>query len=144
MKNLTYKDLVENTRNFFSESGLIDNLFLDLCRAKMDTDIRGREVNISVIVPDNEGEKLVTVNKYFVYATRNTARIIIGEPNHPFIIDKEDVRLDIIRQVESLHPYIRQNILKQSVLGIYEIISPTICYTSIAPRLKVEIRGLRK
>jgi len=53
MKNLTYKDLVENTRNFFSESGLIDNLFLDLCRAKMDTDIRGREVNISVIVPEN-------------------------------------------------------------------------------------------
>ena len=138
---MTYKDLVENTRNFFSESGLKDNLFLDLCRAKKATDIRGRLVNISVIIPDKEGEKQVTVNKYFNYAIRNTARIIIGEPNHPFIIDKEDFRPDINKVLESLHPFARQNILKQSVLSVYEIISPQICYLSIAPRLKVEIKG---
>ena len=51
-----YKDLVENTRNLYTESGLIDSLFLDLCNAKTDTDIRGRQVNISVIIPDKEGE----------------------------------------------------------------------------------------
>ena len=140
-KKLTYKDLVENTRNFFSESGLKDNLFLDLCRAKKATDIRGRLVNISVIIPDKEGEKQVTVNKYFDYAMKNTPRIIIGEPNHPFIIDKEDTNPDIIKELENLHPFIRHSIIKQSVLKIFEITSPHICYLSIAPRLKVEIRG---
>ena len=138
---MTYKDLVENTRNFFSESGLIDNLFLDLCRAKNATDIRGRLVNISVIIPDKEGEKQVTVNKYFDYAMKNTPRIIIGKPNNPFIIDTEDMRPYIIKELENLHPFIRHNILKQSVLKIFEITSPHICYLSIAPRLTVEIRG---
>lgn len=135
-----YNDLVE-LRNFFTESGLKDNLFLDLCRAKKDTDIRGRLVNISVIIPDKEGEKQLTVNKYFDYAMKNTPRIIIGKPNNPFIIDTEDMRPDIIKELESLHPFIRHNIIKQSVLKIFEITSPHICYLSIAPRLKVEIRG---
>ena len=138
---MTYKDLVENTRNFFSESGLKDNLFLDLCRAKKATNIRGRLVNISVIIPDKEGEKQVTVNKYFDYAMKNTPRIIIGKPNNPFIIDTEDMRPYIIKELESLHPFIRHSIIKQSILKIFEITSPHICYLSIAPRLKVEIRG---
>ena len=139
---MTNKDLVESNQKFYTESGLKDNVFLDLCRAKTDTVIRGRLVNISVIVPDKEGEQQVTINKYFDYAIRNTARIIIGEPNPPFLIDKEDIRPDIIKGLECLHPYIRQNIIKQSALKIYEITSPNICYLSIAPRLKVEIRGL--
>ena len=70
--------------------------------------------------------------------------IIIGKPNYPFIIDNEDIRLDIIKELESLHPFIRQNIMKQSVLKIFEITSPHICYFSITARLKVEIKGLRK
>jgi hypothetical protein len=138
-----YKDLEEPNRNFFTESGLIDNLFIDLCKANTDTNIQGREINISVIIPDKEGEKHVKVNKYFDYAIRNTARIIIGIPNQPFIIDKDDIRPDINEELESLHPYIRQNIIKQSVLRIFEITSPHICYFSIAPRLKVEIKGLK-
>jgi hypothetical protein len=139
-----YKDLVENTRNFYTESGLIDNLFLDLCNAKTDTDIRGKLVNISVIIPDKEGEKQVTVNKYFDYAIRNTPNIIIGKPNYPVLIDNEDIRPDIIKELESLHPFIRKNIITQSFLKIIKITSPHICYFSIAPRLKVEIRGLKK
>jgi hypothetical protein len=138
-----YKDLVENTRNFYTESGLIDNLFLDLCNAKTDTDIRGKLVNISVIIPDKEGEKQVTVNKYFDYAIRNTPNIIIGKPNYPVLIDNEDIRPDIIKELESLHPFIRKNIITQSFLKIIKITSPHICYFSIAPRLKVEIRGLK-
>jgi hypothetical protein len=138
---LSYKDLVEIKHDNYTEAGLIDTLFLDLCKAKTDTNIHGREVNFSVIILDKEGEKHVTVNKYFDYAIRNTARIIIGKPNHPFIIDKEDIRPDVIKELESLHPFIGQNILKQTVLRIYEITSPQICYFSIAPRLKVEIRG---
>ncbi len=141
---MSYKDLVGLKHDNYSEAGLIDNLFLDLCRAKTETDVRGKLVNISVIVPNKEGDKYVTANKYFVYATNNTTRIIIGKPNHPFLIDNEDVRPDINNELESLHPYIRQNILKQSVLRIFEITSPNICYTSIAPRLKVELRGLKK
>jgi hypothetical protein len=136
-----YNDLEELNHNLYTESGLIDNLFLDLCRAKKDTDKRGKVVNISVIIPDKEGEKQVTVNKYFDYALRNTPNIILGKPNYPMILDKKDCRLDIIKELESLHPFIRQNIIKQSVLKIYEITSPHICYFSIAPRLKVEIRG---
>ena len=139
-----YNDLEEPNRNFFTESGLIDNLFLDLCRAKTDTNIPGTEINFSVIIPDKDGEEQVTVNKYFDYAIRNTPLIIIGKSNHPFIIDNEDIRLDIIKELESLHPFIRQNIMKQSVLKIFEITSPHICYTGITPRLKVEIRRLRK
>jgi hypothetical protein len=139
-----YKDLVENTRNFYTESGLIDNLFLDLCNAKTDTDIRGKLVNISVIIPDKEGEKQVTVNKYFDYAIRNTPNIIIGKPNYPVLIDNEDIRPDIIKELESLHPFIRKNIITQSFLKIIKITSPHICYFSIAPRLKVEIKGLKK
>ena len=138
---MTYNDIVEHNSLFFTESGLKDSLFLDLYRAKTDTNIRGKLVNISVIFPDKEGEEHVTVNKYFDYAIRNTSRIIIGEPNYPFIIDKEDIRQDVIKELESLHQYIRQNIIKQSVLKIFEITSPHICYFSIAPRLKVEIRG---
>jgi len=138
-----YNDLEEPNRNFFTESGLIDNLFLDLCRAKTDTNIHGTEVNFSVIIPDKEGEKYVKGNKYFDYAIRNTPRIIIGKPNHPFIIDKEDIIPDVIKELESLHPFIRHNIIKQSVLKIFEITSPHICYFSIAPRLKVEIKGLK-
>jgi hypothetical protein len=138
------KDLVNLTTNFFTESGLKDNFFLDLCRAKTDTDIRGRLVNISVIVPDKEGAQQVTKNKYFDYAMKKTPTIIIGKRNHPFIIDKEDIRPDIIKQLESLHTYFRQNIIKQAVLRIFEITSPQICYLSIAPRLKVEIKGLKK
>ena len=138
---MTYKDL-EYPCVRFTESGLKDNLFLDLCRAKKDTDIQGRQVTLSVIIPDKEGEKLVTVNKYFDSAIRNTPRIIIGEPNIPIIIDKEDIRPDIINELECLHPYIIQNIIKQTFLKIFEITSPQLCYLSIAPRLKVEIRGL--
>ena len=141
---MTCKDLVETMHIFYTKSGLKDNLFLDLCRARKDTDIRGRLVDISVIIPCKEGEEQVTVNKYFDYAIRNTPRFIIGKPNHPFIIDKEDIRPDVIKELESLHPYIRQNIIKQSVLKIFEITSPHICYFSIAPRLKVEIKGLKK
>ena len=137
-----YKDLEELDHNF-TYAGLIDNLFLDLCRAKTDTNIRGKLVNISVIIPDKEGEEYVTVNKYFDYAIRNTARIIIGEPNLPFTIDNIDIRPDIIKQLDRFHPFIRDNIMKQSVLRIYEITSPHICYFSIAPRLKVEIKGLK-
>jgi len=140
---LSYKDLVELVHDNYSKAGLIDNLFLDLCRVKIDTNIRGKLVNISVIIPDKEGEEQVTVNKYFDYAIRNTPRIIIGKPNHPFIIDKEDSRPDIIKELESLHPFVRQNIIKQSVLKIFEITSPHICYFSIALRLKVEINGLK-
>ena len=142
--NYFYNHLEEFDHIFFTESGLIDNLFLDLCRAKIDTNIRGKLVNVSVIISDKEGEEQVTVNKYFDYAIRNTPLIIIGKSNHSFIIDNEDIRLDIIKELESLHPFIRQNIMKQSVLKIYEITSPHICYTGIAPRLKVEIRRLRK
>jgi len=141
---MSYKDLIELSYYKYTESGLIDNLFLDLCRAKIDTNIRGKLVNVSVIISDKEGEEQVTVNKYFDYAIRNTPLIIIGKSNHSFIIDNEDIRLDIIKELESLHPFIRQNIMKQSVLKIYEITSPHICYTGIAPRLKVEIRRLRK
>ncbi|HET9805469.1 MAG TPA: hypothetical protein VFP49_01025 [Nitrososphaeraceae archaeon] len=137
-----YNDLEELDHNF-TYAGLIDNLFLDLCRAKTDTNIRGKLVNISVIIPDKEGQEHVTVNKYFDYAIRNTPRIIIGQPSLPFIIDKEDSRPDIIKEIESLHPFIAQNILKQTVLKIFEITSPHICYFSIAPRLKVEIRKLK-
>ena len=137
-----YNDLEELDHNF-TYAGLIDNLFLDLCKAKKDTNIRGKLVNISVIIPDKEGEEHVTVNRYFDYAIRNTSRIIIGEPNLPFKIDNEDIRLDIIKEIETLHPFIRHNILKQSVLKIYEITSPHICYFSIAPRLKVELKGLK-
>ena len=137
-----YNDLEELDHNF-TYAGLIDNLFLDLCKAKKDTDIGGKLVNISVIIPDKEGEEHVTVNRYFDYAIRNTSRIIIGEPNLPFKIDNEDIRLDIIKEIETLHPFIRHNILKQSVLKIYEITSPNICYFSIAPRLKVELKGLK-
>ena len=136
-----YNDLVELSCNVFTESGLKDNIFLDLCSAKRDTDIRGRLVNITVIIPDKEGEKQVTVNKYFDCAIRNTPRIIIGNPNNPFIIDTEDIRPDITKELESLHPFIKHNIIKQSVLKIFEITSPHICYLSIAPRLKVEMRG---
>ena len=138
---MSYKDLVELAHDNYTENGLVDNLFLDLCRAKTETDIRGRLVNISVIVPDKEGEQQVTVNKYFDYAIRNTPRIIIGKPNLPFIIDKEEIRPNVTKELESLHPFIRHNIIKQSVLKIFEITSPHICYLSIAPRLKVEIRG---
>lgn len=139
-----YKDLVELKHDNYTEAGLIDNLFLDLCRTKAHIDVPGRLVNISIIIPDKAGEKQLTVNKYFDYAIRNTARIIIGEPNYPFIIDKEDTGPDIINELNRFHPFIRQNILKQSVLKIYEITSPHICYFSIAPRLKVEIKGLKK
>ena len=138
---MSYKDLVELAHDNYTENGLVDNLFLDLCRAKTETDIRGRLVNISVIVPDKEGEQQVTVNKYFDYAIRNTPRIIIGKPNLPFIIDKEEIRPNVTKELESLHPFIRHNIIKQSVLKIFEITSPHICYLSITPRLKVEIRG---
>ena len=116
---------------------------MDLCRAKTDTNIRGKLVNIYVIIPDKEGEEHVTVNKYFDYAIRNTARIIIGKPNLPFTIDNIDTRPDIIKQLDRFHPFIRDNIMKQSVLRIYEITSPHICYLSIAPRLKVGIKGLK-
>jgi hypothetical protein len=136
-----YNDLIELSYYKYTESGLIDNLFLDLCRAKTDTNNRGKLVNISVIIPDKEGEEYVTVNKYLDYAIRNTPRIILGKPNLPFIIDKEDSRPDVIKELERLHPFVKQNIMKQSVLKIYEITSPHICYFSIAPRLKVEIRG---
>jgi hypothetical protein len=135
-----YNDLKELDHTF-TYAGLIDNLFLDLCRAKIDTNIRGKLVNISVIIPDKEGEEQVLVNKYFDYAIRNTARIIIVEPNLPFTIDNIDTGPDIINELNRFHPFIRQNILKQSVLKIFEITSPHICYFSIAPRLKVEIRG---
>ena len=125
---MSYRNLVELAHDNYTESGLIDNLFLDLCRPKIDTDIRGRLVNISVIIPGKEGEKHVTVNKYFDYAIRNTPRIIIGKPNNPFIIDTEDIRPDITKELESLHPFIKHNIIKQSVLKIFEITSPHICY----------------
>ena len=140
---MSYKDLVELAHDNYTEKGLVDNLFLDLCRAKTETDIRGRLVNISVIIPNKEGEKQITVNKYFDYAIRNTPRIIIGKPNQPFIIDNVDIRPNVTKELESLHPFIRHNIIKQSVLKIYEITSPHICYFSIAPRLKVEIKGLK-
>jgi hypothetical protein len=52
---LSYKDLVELSYYKYTESGLIDNLFLDLCKAKKDTNIRAKLVNISVIIPDKEG-----------------------------------------------------------------------------------------
>ena len=126
--NYYYNHLEEFDHSFFTESGLIDNLFLDLCRAKIDTNIRGKLVNVSVIIPDKDGDAQVTVNKYFDYAIRNTPLIIIGKSNHPFLIDNEDIRLDIIKELESLHPFIRQNIMKQSVLKIFEITSPHICY----------------
>jgi hypothetical protein len=74
------------------------------------------------------------------YAIRNTPRIILGKPNLPFIINREDSRPDVIKELERLHPFVRQAIMKQSVLKIFEITSPHICYFSIAPRLKVEIR----
>jgi hypothetical protein len=135
-----YKDLDENNPNLFSEFGLIDSLFVNLCKAKADTDIRGKKVNISVIIPDKEGENYVNVNKYFHYAIRNTPRIVIGEPNLPFIIDKEDISLDILKTLEGLHPFISYNIIKQSALKLFEITSPHICYHSIASRLKVEIK----
>ncbi len=138
-----YKDLVELNHNLYTESGLKDNLFLDLCNAKTDTDIRGRQVNLSVIIPDKGGEKQVTVNKYFDYAIRNTPNIILGKPNYPMILDKVDCRPDVIKELERLHPFIRHNIIKQSVLKIFEITSPYLCYFSIAPRLKVEIEGLK-
>lgn len=139
---MKYKDLVEFTSSIFTESGLKDNLLLDLCLAKTDTNIRGRLVNISVIVPDEEGDNQLTVSKYFDYAMRNTLRIMIGEPNFPVIIDEEDIRSEVISELKSLHPYLRQNILKDSFLKIYEIISPLNCYHSIAPKLQVEIEGL--
>jgi hypothetical protein len=44
--------------------------------------------------------------------------------------------------LKRLNPYVRQNILKQSFLRIYEITNPLNCYHSIAPRLKVVITGL--
>ncbi len=53
---MSYKDLVELADDNYTENGLVDNLFLDLCSAKTETDIRGRLVNISVIIPDKEGE----------------------------------------------------------------------------------------
>ena len=140
---MSYKDLVELAHDNYTEKGLVDNLFLDLCRAKTETDIRGRLVNISVIIPNKEGEKQITVNKYFDYAIRNTPRIIIGKPNQPFMIDNVDIRPNVTKELESLHPFIRHNIIKQSVLKIFEITSPHICYFSIAPRLKVEIKGLK-
>ena len=140
----SYKNLVENTHDIYTESGLIDNFFLDLCKTKIDTDIRGSPKNISVIIPNEEGTNQVQINKYFDYAIRNTPRIIIGKPNPPFIIDEEDIRPDIINELESLPPFIAQSIIKQSVLRIFEITSPKICYFSIASRLKVEIKGLKK
>jgi hypothetical protein len=81
-----YKDLEEINNNLYTESGLVDNLFLDLCRAKIDTNILGRLINIPVIVPDKEGTNQVTVNKYFEYAIKNTTGILIGKPKPPFII----------------------------------------------------------
>jgi hypothetical protein len=141
---LSYKDLGELKHDNYTKAGLRDNLFLDLCRTKAHIDVPGSLVNISIIIPDKEGEKQLTVNKYFDYAIRNTPRIIIGKPNHPFRIDMDDIRPDIIKELESLHPFIRHNILKQTVLKIFEITSPRICYFSIAPRLKVEIKGLKK
>ena len=74
--NYFYNHLEESDHTFFTESGLIDNLFLDLCRAKIDTNIRGKLVNVSVIIPDKDGDAQVTVNKYFDYAIRNIS------PNH--------------------------------------------------------------
>ncbi len=136
----SYKDLLENTHDFYTESGLIDNFFLDLCKTKIDTDIRGSPINISVIIPNEGGTNQVQINKYFDYAIRNEASIILGKSIYPFIINKEDIRPDIINELESLPPFIAQNIIKQSVLRIFEITSPKICYFSIAPRLKVEIR----
>ena len=143
LKHKSSSNDLEKLDHNFTYAGLIDNLFLDLCRAKTDTNIRGKLVNIYVIIPDKEGEEHVTVNKYFDYAIRNTARIIIGKPNLPFTIDNIDTRPDIIKQLDRFHPFIRDNIMKQSVLRIYEITSPHICYLSIAPRLKVGIKGLK-
>lgn len=51
-----YKDLGEIDRDFFTEHGLKDNLFLDLCRAKTDTNIQGKEVNISIIIQTKKEE----------------------------------------------------------------------------------------
>lgn len=108
----SYKDLLENTHDFYTESGLIDNFFLDLCKTKIDTDIRGSPINISVIIPNEGGTNQVQINKYFDYAIRNEASIILGKSIYPFIINKEDIGPDIINELESLPPFIAQNIIK--------------------------------
>ena len=52
-----YNSLVELSHNCYTVPGLLDTLFLDLCRTKIDTNIYGTKVNISIIIPDKEEQK---------------------------------------------------------------------------------------
>jgi len=134
--------MVNTTSKIYQDSGLEDNLFVELCKVRIPTNIPGILINIPVIIPSKEGNKKVLVSKYFDYAMRNTLRVMIGEPNYPVIIDKDDLTPDTINELQSLHPYVRNNILKKSFLRIYEITSPLNCYHSIAQRLQVTIKAL--
>ena len=126
----------------FTPSGLEDSIFLKLCYKKSFTKIKGKIINVKVIMPDKNGNTYTQVNKYFDYAIRLTPILFAGRPIHDYVIDIEDLGPELIRELRNYPHYRRNYIIKRAVFKMFEITSPTICYQSLANKLRVKINGI--
>jgi hypothetical protein len=126
----------------YTRSGLLDSIFLELCKIQIPTDQLGREINVKITIPDKEGDKPLLVSKYFERSIKLAPSIILGKPTPKFIIDKSDISSSHITALLSYHPYHQKTLVKQIGLRIFEVVCPRIVYGSIAPKLKVKIPGV--
>ena len=126
----------------YTISGLEDSIFLNLCKIKIPTERLGKEINLKIIIPDKNGDKILTVSKYFDQAIKLAPSIIVGSPKPYFTIEKSDINPNYLNELETFHPYYQRILIKKVGLRIFEIIYPTICYFSIGRNLKVRIPGV--
>jgi hypothetical protein len=130
-----------NSNDYLNFTWLEDSLFLKLCNIKCSKDIKGKKINVEVIIPDKNGETHVQVSKYFEYTIRFTPILFAGKPTPIYYIDSQDLGPDLIKELKKYSKYQRYYIIKRAVLRILEITSPTICYLSLANKLIVKIKG---
>ncbi len=126
----------------YTLSGLEDSIFLDLCKIKIPTDRLGKEVNLKIIIPDKNGDRILTVSKYFDQATKLVPSIIVGSPIPYFSIDTSDIDPNHLNELQTYHPYYQKILIKKVGLRIFEVVCPRICYFSIGQNLKVRILGM--
>jgi hypothetical protein len=135
-------NLDNNSYLNFTPSGLEDSIFLKLCYKRDFTKIKGKRINVKVIMPDKNGYTYTQVSKYFDYAIRLTPILFAGRPIPDYVINIEDIGPDLIRELRNYSHYRRNYIIKRAVLRMFEITSPTICYQSLASKLRVKINGI--
>ena len=96
----------------YTYSGLEDSIFFDLCKIQILTKKLGKEIDLKIIIPDKEGDNLLTVSKYFEIATRLAPFIIVGKPAPYLVIDKVDINTDQLDALLTYHPYHQKMLLK--------------------------------